>query len=264
MQHGLIDDGGTWFFNNKESCLPFQLVDQGFDVWITNTRGTVHSNQHEKYTTDDEQFWDFTLDQMAQYDLPSNLDYILSQTGASQVIYIGHSQGTTQWFLSNIENQDIHSKFKAFVGVAPVLYAQHMESFLVKTAQYTDLTNIMRTFSDTVLYVPSIGKIGGYLTHFIPRTVWHFVQLIVGYDDTIHVDLVQLPMMSFNDVGGTSTSNMAHWGQMIFSGKLAKFDRGRSGNLRAYNQTKPPLYDASVLKSRLQDVDMLLLNPKNI
>ena len=44
MQHGLLDDGGTFIFNNNSLDLSFDLVDRGYDVWITNSRGTVFSN----------------------------------------------------------------------------------------------------------------------------------------------------------------------------------------------------------------------------
>ena len=82
MQHGLIDDGGTWFFNNETLDLSLELVDLGYDIWVTNSRGTVYSNEHVNLTVDDEAFWNFTYNEMGQYDVPANLNYILSQTNA--------------------------------------------------------------------------------------------------------------------------------------------------------------------------------------
>jgi lysosomal acid lipase/cholesteryl ester hydrolase len=46
MQHGLVDDGGTWFFNNATMDLSLQLVDLGYDIWATNSRGSAYSNRH--------------------------------------------------------------------------------------------------------------------------------------------------------------------------------------------------------------------------
>lgn len=71
-----MDDGGTWFFNDAALDLSLELVDRGYDIWITNSRGTVFSNTHMKYTVDDAEFWDFSFHEMGQYDVPANLKYI--------------------------------------------------------------------------------------------------------------------------------------------------------------------------------------------
>ena len=65
MQHGLCDHGGTWIFNNESLSLAYQLVDRGYDVWLTNSRGTVHSQGHTKYRTNSKNFWNFTLNELA-------------------------------------------------------------------------------------------------------------------------------------------------------------------------------------------------------
>ncbi len=36
----------------------------------------------------------FSFDEMAQYDLPAMVNYILKETGYDQIYYVGHSQGT--------------------------------------------------------------------------------------------------------------------------------------------------------------------------
>ena len=47
LQHGLIDSSYTWLLLDKNHSLPFLLVDSGFDVWLTNTRGNAVSFEHE-------------------------------------------------------------------------------------------------------------------------------------------------------------------------------------------------------------------------
>ena len=91
MQHGLIDDGGTWFYNNETLDLSLELVDLGYDIWVTNSRGTVYSNEHVNLTVNDKEYWDFTYHEMGKYDVPANLQYIFNVTGANQVVYFGHS-----------------------------------------------------------------------------------------------------------------------------------------------------------------------------
>ena len=81
MQHGMFDDGGTWLFNSKEETLAYQLSDEGYDVWITNSRGTVYSNVHKTFTIRDSDFWEFSFDEMGRWDVPANLKFILKKTG---------------------------------------------------------------------------------------------------------------------------------------------------------------------------------------
>lgn len=38
---------------------------------------------------------DCSFDEMAKYDLPASIYYIVNKTGQEQVYYVGHSQGTT-------------------------------------------------------------------------------------------------------------------------------------------------------------------------
>lgn len=40
-------------------------------------------------------FLDSSFDEMARYDLPASINFILNKTGQEQVYYVGHSQGTT-------------------------------------------------------------------------------------------------------------------------------------------------------------------------
>jgi len=45
----------------------------------------------------------------------------------------------------------------------------------------------------------------------LPRTVWAFVEAIVGFDKTSHMSPERIPMMAKNDIGGTGTYNLKHW-----------------------------------------------------
>ena len=78
LQHGLCDDGGTWFFNNATLDLSLELVDRGFDIWATNSRGTVFSNEHILFNVSEKAFWNFTMNEMGKYDVPANVKYVLS------------------------------------------------------------------------------------------------------------------------------------------------------------------------------------------
>ena len=100
LQHGLLDNGRSWLINKDEDSLALQLADAGYDVWMMNSRGTIDSNEHVdphknsvyKVKSD---FWKFSWDSMAEYDVPANLKFILSRSKFDKVHYVGHSQGCT-------------------------------------------------------------------------------------------------------------------------------------------------------------------------
>ena len=95
FQHGLFDYAGTWFFNTPENQLVDQLARQGYDIWLGNNRGTVYSFEHEELNIHNKKYWEFSFHEMGKYDVPANIEYILQNTGANKLSYIGHSQGAT-------------------------------------------------------------------------------------------------------------------------------------------------------------------------
>jgi hypothetical protein len=108
------------------------------------------------------------------------------------------------------------------------------------------------------MYIPAISTYAAPFLHYFPRTVWTFIETVVGFDKQYHIYLGSLPMMGRNDVGGTSTKNLLHWIQNIRSGNFANFDYGRDGNMIAYGSKVPPNYDIESFKTNLANVNMLL------
>ena len=106
LQHGLMDNSGTWVVPHFEDQLPKQLVDQGYDVWMMNSRGSRNSFEHKdphEYSVyrSHSKYWQFNWDDMAEFDVPAHIDYVLSTSGHESLAYIGHSQGTVQFFAAN-------------------------------------------------------------------------------------------------------------------------------------------------------------------
>jgi lysosomal acid lipase/cholesteryl ester hydrolase len=85
-----------WTFHGEESP-SLLLAKQGYDVWIGNNRGNYYSLEHETldHSIDHEEYWDFTWTEMGKYDVPAQIDKILSVTGKEKLTYIGFSTGCT-------------------------------------------------------------------------------------------------------------------------------------------------------------------------
>lgn len=125
LQHGLLDCSFSWVINEVHQSLPYLLVDAGYDVWLTNNRGNRYSRGHTKGDSYKE-YWAFSWDEMAKFDLPACNTYIRNVTGLPRVHYIGHSQGTTQWFAHMTVNVSMQTSYHSFVGLGPVLYVSNV------------------------------------------------------------------------------------------------------------------------------------------
>jgi predicted alpha/beta hydrolase len=71
----------------------YKLIEEGYDCWLANLRGSPLSKGHVNLSTDSKSYWDFTFHEMGLYDLTKTVSYILETTGNSSMSYIGHSMG---------------------------------------------------------------------------------------------------------------------------------------------------------------------------
>ncbi|KAL7990451.1 hypothetical protein Chor_013881, partial [Crotalus horridus] len=92
---GFVTEGRSWLINLPRNSLGFVLADAGYDVWIINNRGTTWSRRHQNLTIDQEEFWNFSFHEMAIYDIPATINFILHKTKQDSLYYIGHSQGAS-------------------------------------------------------------------------------------------------------------------------------------------------------------------------
>ncbi len=67
------------------------------------------------------------MDEMAARDLPTTVNYILARTNATQLYYVGHSQGTFIGFTGFSQNQTLGAQVKRFFALAPIARIGHIE-----------------------------------------------------------------------------------------------------------------------------------------
>ena len=127
-QHGDFEDGAYWLSEFTGTPFHLLLVDEGYDIWIGNNRGTEYSWDHETLSSkDDDAYWMWTWADMGLYDDIANIKMIKEQTGQDKIFYLGYSQGTIQMFygLAHKESEFVDHIYKA-VLLAPCFYC-HVE-----------------------------------------------------------------------------------------------------------------------------------------
>lgn len=74
---------------------------------------------------------------MGIYDLPAMIDYTLNITNSKEIYYIGHSQGTTSFFVMCSERPEYNEKIKLMIALAPVAFMSNVKNpFLQVMSKY--------------------------------------------------------------------------------------------------------------------------------
>lgn len=123
--HGFAASTDVFLVGGPTSAIIYQTADAGFDVWIPNLRGNKYSKKHGNLSTSDSRFWNFNLQEMAVYDIPAVVDFILMKTNQKQIHAIGHSQGTTVIYIWLSERPDYNQFVKSSQMISPVVYISH-------------------------------------------------------------------------------------------------------------------------------------------
>lgn len=115
------------------------MADLGYDVWLGNARGNRYSRRHiflnpDGGRTDRRRFWEFSWHQIGTIDLPDMIDHVLEQTGFERIHYIGHSQGTTSFFVMASELPAYNDKIIAMQALAPVAFMSNLRSPIIRAA----------------------------------------------------------------------------------------------------------------------------------
>lgn len=253
LQHGLLMDSSNWVINSPSESLGYILADRGYDVWLGNIRGNVYSQRHVKLDPNQEEFWNWSWDEMAAHDLPAMVEYVLNTTGQPDLYYVGHSQGTLIGFTAFSSNPKLAKKVKIFFALAPVYTVTHCSSFIRDTAyalypvEKVFQNHVDRKFQpeDGMRLLTKHGICDGKLTE---KFCYDAGQNVFGFD-SMNINITRVPAIIAHFGSGTSFKNMVHFGQMILSGKCQKYDYGFFGNWERYNQFTAEKYDVKKMQT---------------
>jgi len=254
LHHGIMDTGFSFLFQSIEKNLPIMLVDHGnFDVWIANSRGNIESLEHVTKNSQDYSgdYWDFSWDEMATYDLPAVIKYISAETEHEKIKYVCHSQGCTILLALSCMNLDfINKHIEQVVMLAPALYFIHQKSwilrFLLEKFEVLGIFDFLHLKNGFAM--PSMSWLSKFLGNHFPRLWLAILNLFLGRTNEEHIDINRVPVIASHELGGTSLQNMKHWDQGLDSDKFRKMDFGEKENIKRYGQPTAPEYNITNLK----------------
>ncbi|XP_066048013.1 putative lysosomal acid lipase/cholesteryl ester hydrolase [Chamaea fasciata] len=247
--HGFCLDGGDWVDNFPDSSLAFILADAGYDVWIGNNRGNSWSRRHHDLSIGSEEFWDFSFHEMAMYDLPAMVGFILRQTEQERLFYVGHAQGSSLGFIAFSSLPHLAEKIKLFFALAPVYTFHHARGPVLKLAFLPDLV-LKEVFGTRELVL--VGRKEKLLlvetcsSLETAELCANLIFLVGGFDrNNLNVSRLDVYLSHFPD--HTSVKNLLHWGQTAKTGEFKQFDYGLR-NLEKYKKLRPPFYPIEAMR----------------
>ena len=102
------------------------------------------------------------------YDLPANFDYVKNVTGKPDLYYIGHSMGTTMFFVCMATRPEYNSRIRLMSALAPVSYTEHIKSPI----------SLLAPFANSIEWITSVLGIREFLPNnafmeFLGQTLCH-------------------------------------------------------------------------------------------
>jgi gastric triacylglycerol lipase len=252
LQHGLLDSSDAFIVNSPDKAPGFALARQGFDVWMGNSRGNKYSRSHIKYNPDtDNAYWDFSWQEMADFDVPAQVDYVLSQSDFKKLVYIGHSQGTTQMFAHLSEHISFADKLYCAIMLNPVASVTHQTSDLLAFCSKPGFSKLARMLRICEFLPASNSNYMAYLCSYFNQACKGGFYLIS--DELTADSYKRLDVIMNHYPSGTSLKNLLHWNQMthLKTEGIQKYDYGSDINRRIYGTITPPQYDLTQIKAKL-------------
>ncbi|XP_049703570.2 lipase 3 [Helicoverpa armigera] len=277
LMHGIVESSDCWMLMGPKKALAYVLADQGFDVWMGNARGNKYSLAHASMNSTQSEFWDFSWEEIALYDLPAMIDYILNRTKQDSLYYVGHSQGTTVGYVLGSMKPEYNSKMKLMFSLAPEAWMGHVQSHLLRffSPAQNVLELILSDFNTIMTGTDFFNKISGIVCSIMPVNCDNVLYSLSGYETKINETF--LSVILGHSPTGSSIRQFSHYGQLVHSERFCRYDYDVVENLRRYESLTPPDYDLSKVTvpvilfysckdwlSDPKDVDILKSNLPNV
>lgn len=265
LQHGLFDSADAWAINDEDKAPGLVLANKGYDVWLGNSRGNKYSLRHQKIKTSSMKFWEYSFQEMGKFDIPANLDFISKKTGFEKIVYIGHSQGTSQLVaaLSDPHSSNyVNSMLEKAILLGPVVYLSNPSNyFFSEFAKNSRIIAVLVHAFRMKELLPgqcsatsATARFNYALCHFVPEMcdlVLYFIEANPKYENMEKVAVYAEHLPS-----GSSWRTLDHFQQLIEAKRshpvFRMYNYGAKLNKKIYGQRKAPDYDFGNIRTPIR------------
>ncbi|EAT35489.1 AAEL012343-PA [Aedes aegypti] len=248
VMHGLLGSAADFVISGPNNSLAYYLADDGYEVWLGNARGTRYSRRHQELPLHSEEYWDFSWHEIGYYDLPAMIDYVLNKTGSDQLQYIGHSQGTTTYFVMSSSRPEYNQKIALMTALSPAVVLKRIRSPILRVL--LDLSDTIKEVLDSLHvfeFFPYNDNNHKVMESLCPANARDTIcEELLGQLTGPHPESYS-PKLAAAYMGhapaGASTKQLMHFVQVVRTGLFRQYDNGRKENLQTYSNWKPPTYN---------------------
>lgn len=281
---------GDYFSSRRQQpssnrSIAFMLANNGYDVWLSSTRGVDSNNMgfvpptiqqrvvsssrmtQKNMSLGEEillrerikkSYWSFTLDDQIAHDLPAQIATVMNITGAPQISLFGYSNTALTTFAMLSIRPDIAAFVDTYIAAAPVVYYNKPDGWFKWFMG--EFMRLMPRDIDTSLFLSdSVADFIRSCTMklcsnvMVRYTLCKFsLDALFGTSSQFRT-LLEMPFFA-HLVRQTSWKCLAQHVQIVKNHKLAKFDYGPKLNLKYYNSIEPPEYDLGMVDDRVNIV----------
>jgi pimeloyl-ACP methyl ester carboxylesterase len=240
-----------WVINYRNQSLGYILADAGYDVWLGNFRGGRYSSNHTTLSTSSRQFWTYTFDEMAQYDMPAMVDYIIGKTGHEKIFMVGMTFGANPPILFLSSKPEYNDKLKGFVVLSPAIELTMGKIRAASKAAMQIIAPILNMLVDRLIleefgghdFMRLFGPLAGKVVATVEPAVLMFSSFLAGGHQVHNLNVSRLPVYMGHAPTSASIRTFAHLVQSVAAGYFLRYDWGPEENMKKYGQEIPPKYD---------------------
>ncbi|CAO1343467.1 unnamed protein product [Diamesa tonsa] len=249
MMHGIASTAIDYILSGPDIALGYLLSDNGYDVWLGNSRGNKYSMAHKTLDVEAKEFWNFSFHEIGYYDLPAMIDFMLKTTNQSRFFSVGFSQGSTTTLIVLATRPEYNQKIIQTHLMAPAAFLKHMTSPGVKTIstpavkqlvkelglfKNPPLQDLIKAFSDNVCKGPTFSLCQSCMFFIFGKS-------------TGELEMDSVILMLLNVTPFLAIKQGLHFLQLYDSGHFRQYDYF-ADNSAHYNSSEPPDYNLSSIK----------------
>ncbi|KAG5674586.1 hypothetical protein PVAND_004540 [Polypedilum vanderplanki] len=252
LMHGLLATAADFLITGPDIAIAYLLSNNGYDVYLGNSRGNKYSTKHRIYTTDSTEYWRYSWHEIGYFDLAAITDYVLKKTTAQKLDFIAFSQGTTSLLVLLSSRPEYNSKIRQAHLMAPPAFRKKLPKSQVvfSVLKFLDRHNDEIRFWD----LKRLFRIGKNISKTICRDndllsfrLCKFLILSVFSTDNrreLEIETKVLPHLINYMSPRVSVMQLTHYYQNMIANKFRQFDY-KDKNFQHYNSTTPPDYNLS-------------------